>query len=180
VKKILFGFLLFVISFTPFIYAQSDLDKIIDLSSSPINTFKESCSRCHGNEGSAYGKGFAEMSDDSLKEIVFMMMKGPAQLTPGQADIEAMTGYNKSFRTLKPFAIVMNSKSFLEGKDDDLLVNLSAKAKLSIEDKKVKTELTGDNCKLFYDQKKIKELKITVTKDNNSSSFVFPKQLWSE
>ena len=179
-KKILFGFLFFVISFTLFIYAQSDLNKMVDLSNSPINTFKESCSRCHGTEGSAYGKGFAKMSDDSLKEIVFMMMNGPAQLTPGQTDIEVMTAYNKSLRTQKPFAIVMNSKSFLVGKNDDLLVNLSAKAKLSVDDKKVKIEITGDSCKLFYDQKKIKELKITVTKDNRSSSFVFPKQLWSD
>ena len=162
------------------IYSQSDLNKIVDLSNSPINTFKESCSRCHGTEGSAYGKGFAVMSDDSLKEIISMMMRGPAQLTPKQNDIDAMADYNKSIRSKKPFAIVINAKSFLDGREDNLLVSLSPKAKLSVNDKQVKIEVEKNNYKLFYDSKKIKELKIIVTRDNNSSVINFPKELWSE
>jgi len=162
------------------IYSQSDLNQIVDLSRSPINTFKESCSRCHGTEGSAYGKGFAEMRDDSLKEIISMMMNGPAQLKPGQVDVDAMVAYNKSIRSKKPFAVALNSKSFFEEKTDNLLVSISAETKLSIKDKEVKVEETENGYRLFYDPKKIKNLKITLTRDNISASFNFPEKLWSE
>ena len=169
-----------MISFPLSIYLQSDISKIGDLSKSPIKTFKESCSRCHGSEGSAYGKNFAVMSDDSLKEIISMMMYGPGQLTPGGEDIEAMVAYNKAISSKKPFAIVMNAKSFLDDKEDNLLVDLSPKAKLSVGDKQVKIETVKNNYKLFYDSKKIKELKIIVTSNNSSSVINFPKELWSE
>ncbi len=76
---------------------------MVDLSNSPINTFKESCSRYHETEGNAYSEGFAQMSDDSLKEIISMMMNRPARLTPGQIDIAAMTTYNKIYQKQKTF-----------------------------------------------------------------------------
>jgi hypothetical protein len=179
-KKIFPVSFFILISFPLSIYLQSDISKIVDFSKSPIKTFKESCSGCHGSEGSAYGKNFAVMSDDSLKEIISMMMYGPGQLTPTQEDIGAMVAYNKAISSKKPFAIVMNSKSFLDGKEDNLLVSLSPKEKLSVNDKQVKIEKSDSDYKLFFDPKKIKELKITVSEDNSSSVINFPKELWSE
>ena len=173
-------FVLLLIIFPLRIYSQSDLNKIVDFSKSPIKTFKESCSRCHGNEGSAYGKNFAVMNDDSLKEIISMMMYGPAQLTPSQEDIEAMVAYNKAISSKKPFGIAMNSKSFIDGRQDSLVLSLSINAKLDVNNKQVRIEIVGNDYELFYDSKKVKEINITVTRDNRFSSFSFPKQLWSK
>ncbi len=74
----------------------------------------------------------------------------------------------------------MNSKSFLDGKDDNLLISLSIKPKLSVNDKEVKIKTTGSSYQLFYNPKKINNLKITVTRDNYSAFLSFPEQLWSE
>lgn len=161
-------------------YSQTGINKIADFSKSPFKIFKKSCSTCHGFEGSSYGKNFAVMSNDSLKEVISMMMYGPGQLTPSQEDIEAMVAYNKAISRKKPFAIVMNSKSFLDGKENNLKVKISSKAKLNVDNEQIRTEKSDSDYKLFYDLKKIKELKITVIRDSSSSSFIFPKQLWSK
>ena len=105
-RIVAFFFFLFMIVFSLNICSQSEIEKIVDFSKSPITTFKESCSRCHGSEGSSYGKNFAVMSDDSLKEVISMMMYGPGQLTPGQEDIEAMVAYNKAISNKKPFELL--------------------------------------------------------------------------
>ena len=176
--KILLNF--FLIIFSLKIYSQSELTKKVNFSKSPVDIFNESCSGCHGEEGSAYGKNFAVMSDDSLREIIKEMMYGPAQLTPSDEDIKAMTAYNKSISSNKPFAIIMNSETFLHGKEDHLLISLSPNTKLNVNDKKVKIKTMGNHCELSYSPKNINKLKITITRDNRFISFSFPEQLWTK
>lgn len=161
--------------------SQVKLNEITNISNSPINSFKDHCSRCHGYEGSAYGEGFGDMEDAELKKVVKEMMIGPAQLKPEQIEIEAMYSYNKSLRDNKPFAVILNSKSFIERKDDNLQINLSPETKLVMESNYgIRTEKKDNMVKLYYNPGKIKELKITITKNDNFSSFYFPENLWSE
>ncbi len=125
-KLLIFPFLIFSYS----LFAQSEIKKIENISLSPVPAFQENCSRCHGDEGSAYGKNFGNLSEDSLKMVVEDMMFGPGALNPDDAEIDAMVSYNKSLKQNKPFASVINSKSFLDGKDKSLKISASPKAEI--------------------------------------------------
>jgi len=180
-KYILLSFLQLIAAVLFNLYSQTRPDQIINISNSPVSSFKQFCSRCHGYEGRAYGKDFGDMDNEELKKIIREMMVGPAQLKPEEIEIEAMYSYNKSLRDNKPFAIVMNSKSFLKGEVNNLLISVSPETKLDIKDiKQIKIEEVNDMYKLYYNPEKIKKLEITVTKKNISSSFKYPEKLWSE
>ena len=43
---------------------------VTDLTYPPVSTFEESCSRCHGPQGSFFGKDFARVSDPNLTQVV--------------------------------------------------------------------------------------------------------------
>ena len=161
------------------LFAQTDINKIENISLSPIPTFKEYCARCHGDEGSAYGKNFANLSSDSLKLIIEDMMFGPGGLSPDEVEIAAMTSYSKSLSQNKPFASVENAKSFLDRKNKALKISSSPNAKIDVNNKDVKVVLSNGIWNLSYNPKKIKDLKIIVTRNKISSTLKFPEQMWT-
>jgi len=161
------------------LHSQSQLKKIVDLSIAPVSAFKNSCSRCHGDEGSAYGKGFADMRDDSLRSIVEDMMFGPGGLNPDSAEVNAMIAYNKSLKSKTPFAAALNSKSFLEGKSNYLQVEVSPDTKLEVADTGIKIDGEQNVRRLYFDPQKVKTLEITVKKNNFTAGLNFPAELWT-
>jgi hypothetical protein len=179
IKKILKLLVYSLIIFSYSSIAQTGIKKIEDISLSPVPTFQDNCSRCHGDEGSAYGKGFGNLRDDSLEQVVEDMMFGPGALDPDTTEIKAMVSYNKSIKGNKPFASVINSKSFLDGKDKSLKISVSPKAEIKLDNNKVKVVSTNGIWSLSYNPKKNKEIKITVTRNKNSSVLNFPDELWT-
>lgn len=161
------------------IYIQLPPDEIADISIAPVLTFRESCSSCHGEEGKYYSPILVKMKDNEIKKRVEEMMFDNAFLNPNKIEIEAMYAYVKSIKEKKPYASVINSKSFLEGKDKSLRIDVSPNTKISA-DSKIKIEKEKNIWKLSYDSKKIKQLKITLTQNDVSSSFVFPEEIWSK
>ena len=178
IKLLLKGGLALIIFFSN-AYSQSQINKIVDISISPVSAFKEYCSRCHGEEGSSYGKGFGNLKDDSLKMVTEDMMFGPAGLNPDETEIEAMVSYNKSLKNNKPFATVLNAKSFLNGKDKCLEIETSPGAKLETNNNDIKINESRNVWKLSYDQNKISKVEIIVKRKNTSSMFTFPAELWT-
>ena len=172
------GFVLFL--FSSCIYSQSQIRKITDISISPVSAFKDFCSRCHGDEGSSYGKGFGDLKDDSLRTVTEDMMFGPAGLNPDSTEIEAMVSYNKSLKSNKPFAIVLNSKSFLDGRDNILKIETSPGTKLETNNNGIKVAGSNNEWTLSYDHNKISEVEIIVKRKEASSSFSFPTELWTQ
>ncbi len=168
-----------VIIFSSVMLAQSGITKIENISLSPVPTFQENCSRCHGDEGSTYGKNFGNLSEDSLKMVVEDMMFGPGALNPDSTEINAMVSYNKSIMENKPFASVINSKSFLDGKDKSLKISATPKAEIKVNNSDVKVIPANGIWDLNYDSNKIKEIIITITRDKNSSILKFPEMLWT-
>ena len=50
-----------------------------------------------------------------MKQIIEEMFLGPAQLSPGIADVDAMTSYHEAIAADKPFVIITNAESFKSG-----------------------------------------------------------------
>jgi hypothetical protein len=161
------------------VYSQDMLKRISDLSLPPVSTFKKFCSRCHGEEGEAYGKNFAKLREDSLRSVVKDMMFGPGGLRPDSSDITAMEEYNKSMGSKKPFAAVINSKSFMQGKDKELKIDASPDAKLEVDNDNVSVKENNGIWGLFYDPQKTGKVTITVKRNDASSSFTFPDEIMS-
>ncbi len=76
---------------------------LADLRPGPIVQFEESCARCHGPEGLFHGADAARLDPPTLRRMVIDMMKGPAQLEPTPAQVEAMIAYNLVLRGGQPF-----------------------------------------------------------------------------
>jgi hypothetical protein len=85
---------------------------------SPISTFEEKCSRCHGSQGSFYGESFASLETEKLTETVKEMMEGPAFLQPTEIEIAAMADYHKALAKKMPFIIIKK----VESKTDEILI----------------------------------------------------------
>ena len=81
----------------------------------PVSTFKSSCTRCHGPQGRSFGDTFAGLPDKELKRFVGIMMKGPGGLNPNQADVEAMTAYNRALAKHKPFLFITSADTTANG-----------------------------------------------------------------
>ena len=75
----------------------------------PVSTFESRCARCHGPHGSFYGKTFGQLPDKGLEKFIREMMNGPGGLNPGQADIDAMTAYNKALAQHRPFIFITST-----------------------------------------------------------------------
>ncbi len=75
----------------------------------PVSTFESSCARCHGPQGSFYGNTFGQLPDQELEKLISEMMNGPGGLNPNQADIAAMTAYNKALAQHKPFIFITSA-----------------------------------------------------------------------
>ena len=75
----------------------------------PVSTFESSCARCHGPQGTFYGKTFGQLPDKELEKFIREMMNGPGGLNPSQADIDAMTAYNKALAQHRPFIFITSA-----------------------------------------------------------------------
>ena len=179
IKKIFLLVIVFTVSGK--IYSQNSLKEVSDISLSPIMTFEKQCSRCHGYEGKDYGEDFAELTDEKLKNFVEDMMFGPAFLNPTNVELKAMSAYNKAIQNKKPFAVAVNAKSFLGGKEKELKINATSGAELSIDNnKEIKIKKTEEVWTLSYDFEKVNKLRIIISKNGVSSSMIFPDALWSK
>lgn len=162
------------------VYPQSKGEKLADISLPPVSTFHEYCARCHGEEGSAYGKGFGNLTDDSLRAVIEDMMFGPAGLNPTGIEIKAMTTYHKFLRDNKPFATVLNSNSFSDRKEKSLMMDVSPGADLETNDKEIKIQKKRSTWVLTFDPAKTKKVRITITRNGSSSTLDFPEMIWSK
>jgi hypothetical protein len=72
----------------------------------PVTTFERACARCHGSEGSFYGRDFARLTEADLRKYVLDMMEGPGQLDPSPAAVAAMVAYHRAIAAGEPFLCV--------------------------------------------------------------------------
>jgi hypothetical protein len=86
----------------------------VDLDLPPIRTFAARCARCHGERGAMYAQPFKHQGE-ALRQVVSEMMRGPAQLDPTDAEIEAMLAYHRTMREAMPFAVATNAGAVAEG-----------------------------------------------------------------
>jgi cytochrome c553 len=177
-KSAAFIILLFLASISQ-VYSQTQIRKIVDLSISPVSAFKKYCTRCHGDEGSAYGKGFADLKDDSLRNIVEDMMFGPGGLNPDSAEVDAMVSYNKTFKNKAPFAAALNLESFIEGKENKLKIETAPGSTLETSNSNIKTEKLNNIWQLLFDPNQIKNVKISVKRNGTVVYLNFPEEMWT-
>ncbi len=156
---------------------KSRIKVISDISLSPISTFEKSCSGCHGYEGADYSENLRDMGDKVLRSEIEGMMFYNAGLSPDSIDVDAMLTYVISLKNNEPFAIILNSKSFLDGKVSDLEIEISPETKMEIRDDNIKVVENRNIQELFYDPAKIKKMEVTVKKNGVFSSFDFPDDL---
>ncbi len=149
-----------------------------NISLPPVSTFKSYCARCHGYEGTAYGKDFGNLAGDSLSSVTGEMMFGPAGLNPDSIDIAAMTAYNKSIRTATPFGAVVNAASFLEGKDSVLVLDTAPRDSVGVETEGVAVRRNKEGWDMRYDLHKIHHIEIIIERNGKLSRIGFPGELW--
>lgn len=95
----------------------------------PLAYFDANCARCHGPNGSFYGKNFGKdlKTDAALKEIVQAMCEGPGNAPLDAAKLEILTDFHRALRDDTPFVtIVARSATGLSGE-------ASPDAKLTLE-----------------------------------------------
>jgi len=81
----------------------------------PVSTFRSSCARCHGPQGSSFGDSFGALPDKELVRFIGLMMRGPGGLNPNQADLDAMTAYNRALAKKRPFIFLTKVDSTSTG-----------------------------------------------------------------
>jgi cytochrome c553 len=150
-----------------------------DISLPPVASFRDYCARCHGYEGAAYGKDFANIGEDSLEDVIEDMMFGPAGLNPDSISIAAMVAYNRALSRKVPFAVVLNARSFLDKRDSALSIEASPGALVEGAD----SVRTGGANSIRWikprNGREEKSIRITVQRKGVSSVFQFPDELWS-
>jgi len=160
------------------VYKKLHVRVISDISILPVSTFMNSCTQCHGYEGTVYGKSFWDMEDEALRREIEGMMFNNAELHPDSIDVDAMVAYSISLKNNEPFAVIVNSKSFLEGKVDNLKIETSPDSKVEVRNDNIRIRENRNILELFYDPAKVKKIEITVKRNGVSSSFDFPDELW--
>ncbi|MCX6121421.1 MAG: hypothetical protein NTX44_07345 [Ignavibacteriales bacterium] len=178
-KKILFlASLILVMSVNSCFYKKSRVKVISDISFPPVWTFKSSCAKCHGYAREIYGVRLKNMEDEALRHEIEGMMYHKADLNPDSIDVDAMVAYSIALKNDEPFAVAVNSKSFLEGKVGNLILEASPDTKVEINNDKVRIIENQNIYELFYDPVKIMKVEVKVTRNGASSSFDFPDELW--
>ena len=177
-KSAAFIILIFLASISQ-VNSQTQIRKIVDLSVSPVSAFKKYCARCHGNEGSAYGKGFADLKDDSLRNIVEDMMFGPGGLNPDSTEVDAMVAYNKTFKNKAPFAVALNLKSFLEGKENKLKIETAPDVTLEATNANIKIEKINNIWLLSFSPQQVKNVKVSVKRNGTATILNLPAEMWT-
>lgn len=103
----------------------------VDLELPPIRTFAMNCARCHGEGGAMYARPFKHQGED-LRRVIEEMMRGPAQLDPTEAEVEAMLAYHHSIRRGTPFAAATNAGSVADGSADVLRGQATPEARVVV------------------------------------------------
>jgi len=151
-----------------------------DINFPPVATFKKYCARCHGYEGSAYGKGFGSIAEDSLNRITEDMMFGPAGLNPDSLSIAAMAAYNHALSKNIPFASVINTRAFFEKRDSLLSIEASPAAIVTGAVLMKGTSLNDSIWRMPYQSTNGRIFRITVSREEFTSVIRFPDQLWTK
>ncbi len=154
-------------------------NRYADITLPPVATFGKYCARCHGYEGSAYGKNFGTLNYDSLKSITEDMMFGPAGLTPDSVSVEAMVAYNSALSRNVPFASVLNARSYFDKRNLFLLVETSPDAQVDHAERLTENSIDTLLWRIPQDSLKEGALRIRVTRNHVSSFIRFPEELWS-
>ena len=84
-----------------------------------------------------------------------------------------MTAYNKSLLEKKPFAVVLNSKTFMEGKDNTLKIETSPGTDLKANNNEIKIDKEKNIWLLSYDRDKIKNVDLLISRNNIESRLNF-------
>ncbi len=137
--------------------APTEAAEPVNLTLPPVATFDRACARCHGPEGSFYGRGFASHPDE-LRQVIDEMMRGPAFLDPTESDVEAMTAYHRALAADEPFVAVTNAADAVAG--EPIEFDASPDADVTV---------ARDNGTAT----------LTVARDDASVTIHFPRQLWS-
>jgi hypothetical protein len=151
---------------------------IQDLSNPPVSTFKRRCAVCHGSEGASFGQNIGKMNDEVLRSNIEGMMNNEAGLHADSLSIEAMAAYIRTFLGKKPFAAVINARSFMASRDSSLFLDLTPGSTLSIKRMGVKVEQLENLWRVSYNPSKIRIVKFFVTRSDVASPLVFPEELW--
>ncbi len=79
----------------------------------PLAYFDANCARCHGPNGSFYGKDFGKgLKDDAaLKQIVREMCEGPGNAPIDEAKLEVLTEFHRALRDDAPFVTVVSQSA---------------------------------------------------------------------
>lgn len=99
----------------------------------PLAYFDAHCARCHGPNGSFYGKNFGKnLKDDAaLKQIVKEMCEGPGNAPLSEISLEILTDFHRALRDDLPFLIVVaqNAKTLSGESSPDAKISLESGAK---------------------------------------------------
>lgn len=160
------------------ISAQNKNRTLKDLSLPPVSTFADACARCHGDEGKNYGEGFAKIDDEELRHVTEDMMYGPAYLEPTEADIEAMTSYQRAISKDEPFIAIVNGGTYLDGKDDKLKLEISLNAEL-VENEKIEIEKGEKEYQYLLKPSDKTNITITAKREDKTTTIIFPRNIYS-
>jgi hypothetical protein len=150
-----------------------------DITLPPVVTFKKYCARCHGYEGSAYGKNFGLLIDDSLKAVIEDMMFGPAGLNPDSLSVAAMVAYNRAISKKIPFASVLNARSYFQKRDTCLIIEASPGTFVADADSVWGNNIDGYLWRVPPVTTKSKIIQIVVLRKGDSTCIHFPDELWN-
>jgi hypothetical protein len=118
------------------------------------------------------------MEDEALRHEIEGMMFHKADLNPDSIDVDAMVAYSIGLKNDEPFAAAVNSKSFLEGKTGNLILEASPDTKVEVRNDNIRIIENQNIYELFYDPVKIMKVEIKVISNGASFSFDFPDELW--
>ena len=75
----------------------------------PLSYFDANCARCHGPNGSFYGKDFGKnLKDDAaLRQIVKEMCEGPGNAPINEKSLDILTDFHRALRDNSPFLVLV-------------------------------------------------------------------------
>ncbi len=90
---------------------------VVPLERGPMQTFDESCARCHGTNGENYGTEFGRhLSDSELRKVTREMADGPGAVQLDTRELDAQVALHRAWILREPFvAWVKSSRSGWSG-----------------------------------------------------------------
>jgi hypothetical protein len=99
------------------------------------------------------------MEDEALRREIEVMMFYEAELNPDSIEVDAMVAYSISLKNNEPFAVVINSKSFLEGKVGNLEIETSPGTKVEVRNDNIRIIENRNILELFMIRQKSRKWK---------------------